>query len=32
VTSEDAMLRVSLTYAIRRTGETRQDTFTRGVQ
>jgi len=32
VTCEEATLRVSLTYALKRTGETRQDTFTRGAQ
>lgn len=31
VTSEDARLTIDLTYAVRRTGETRQETFTRGV-
>ena len=30
VTSRDATLTVSVQYSIRRTGETRQDTFTRG--
>ena len=30
VTSEDASLRVSIAYAVRRTGEQRLDTFTRG--
>ncbi len=31
VTSRDATLTVDLAYAIRRTGETRQETFSRGV-
>jgi phage baseplate assembly protein W len=31
VTSDDAKLTIDLTYAVRRTGETRQDTFTRGL-
>src|SRR5215510_3121514 len=31
VTSEDAKLSVDLTYALRRTGETRRETFARGV-
>jgi phage baseplate assembly protein W len=30
VTSEDAVLSVDIAYAVRRTGETRQETFTRG--
>lgn len=30
VTAEDAKLTVDLTYAVRRTGEVRQQTFTRG--
>lgn len=30
VTSQDAKLTVDLTYGVRKTGETRRDTFTRG--
>jgi hypothetical protein len=30
VTSQDATLTVDIAYAVRRTGETRQATFTRG--
>jgi hypothetical protein len=32
VSADDAKLTIELTYAIRRTGEVRQDTFARGVQ
>lgn len=31
VASEDAQLRVSLTYAVRKTGETRSESFERGI-
>jgi phage baseplate assembly protein W len=31
VTSQESTLRVDLTYAVRRTGETQRQTFTRGV-
>ena len=32
VTSKDSTLSVAVTYTVRRTGETRHDTFTRGVE
>jgi phage baseplate assembly protein W len=31
VSSQDATLTIDLTYAVRRTGEVRQDTFTKGL-